>query len=71
MIEDGKTTVGLIVDCDVDGFTSSSVFYRWYTELCGGKIIPFIHEKKHCLSRSHFMISVQVNSFMEDRSPHL
>lgn len=46
MIEDGKTTVGLIVDCDVDGFTSSSVFYRWYTELCGGKIIPFIHEKK-------------------------
>lgn len=44
-----KSKVLLVVDCDVDGFTSSSLMYRWLVENFPELVIEYwIHsEKQH------------------------
>lgn len=50
---ENKKTIGILVDCDADGYTSSSVMYDYIVRISNKQVIPkvFIHKgKQHGLS---------------------
>ena len=62
---ENKKTIGILVDCDADGYTSSSVMYDYIVRISNKEVIPkvFIHNgKQHGLSDKEVFKEIKISN---------